>query len=217
MPVPAGPMPKVRSWRGCCRGTGAGWRRGRGCRRAACARTTLAAAPRRSPATGKPSSWTHEVHALAATWPRSADSSNMRASTRVRAVDDCRRPEHLQRCPRRRTSTPRRSSTWRRFCSSGPQVAEPRVVGGLERQLARRRPAARHAMLALTAPASRPRSELGSASVITTSANRPIERGRCRRNSPSGCSRCGPASCRGVLLRRPLDQHALHGAHHARG
>ncbi len=125
-----------------------------------------------------------------ATWARWPTARTCAVSTASALSTMPGGPSTCSWWPRRRTSTPRRSSTWRRFCSIGPaNIAEPGVVGGFERQLAGFDLGVQ-AMLrsgVATPAAQRVGHRLGDHARRRTGRSGR----RRRRNSPSDCSRCG--------------------------
>ena len=127
-----------------------------------------------------------------------ADSSNMRVSTASALSTMPGGPSTCSLWPRRRTSTPRRSSTWRRFCSMGPANTPSRALSAASSDSSRD---STWAFKRCSARASRrrPRSEFGIASVISTSTKRPISAG-----GPSKFTQrlfsVRPASCRASLF-----------------
>ena len=218
MPVPAGPMPNVRS---CARMLSrySRWLRAarRGCRRAACGRR-----PRPQPSGATRIVGLRKAEFLHARCTRSgdiaslADSSNIRRSTAVARS----RPAPAGRAPaaRGRGGALRRRGAPRCGAGSLPsdraKFASRALSGAPPARCSRDRERDRSSDAPLRGSRDRrPRSEFGIASVMTTSANRPM--------SAAGPSKftqrlfsVRPASWRASRFDGTLDQHALHGADH---
>ena len=138
-----------------------------------------------------------------------AESSNMRVSTAAAFASGSGGTEHLQAVAAPAHLDAEALLDVAQVLLHRPrEVGEPRVVGPVERDLARLDRASLKRCSA-RGSTSRPRSEFGIASVISTSAKRVDQRGRTVEIDPAVVLGAARELAR-IPPRRPLDEHALH-------
>ena len=225
MPVPAGPMPKVRSRRADVLQVIALVRAARADAAARHAHAVLVRRRRCQRPRPRLALAQRQVHPLRQSRPRCAPARTARAAA-PRPARACA-PLTRKVSPRRWMRTPRRCLQQAQvLIERSAQVRQPRVVGRNEIEFARcfrrrlrpRASAARRHGAALDSSAlaavRRPRRLWASASRDVTSTKRPMSCAGPAKFTQRLLS-VRPASSRASFFARALDQHALHAAHHA--